>query len=56
MGRKAKGAMLWVVLGSLLGFGGCLDINWEHMLRDTMYYVGQEMLLDNDGVFDLWAD
>jgi len=51
-----KGAALAALSGSLFGFGGCLDLNWQQLLWDTALYAGQEFVLDNDGVFDLFED
>jgi hypothetical protein len=54
--RTLKGAALAALLGSLLGFGGCLDTWWGRIVVDTALYAGQEYLFDNDAVFDLFED
>ncbi len=50
---------LYVLLAvsTLLQFGGCLSraVSTD-LLIDGVKYVGFEWILDNDGVFDLFAD
>jgi hypothetical protein len=52
--KKTKGAVLAFLAGSMLLGGGCLGLNWQQILWGTALYVGQEFVLDNDGVFDLF--
>ncbi len=54
--RKTKGALLAFLAGSTMLFGGCLGFNWQRILWDTALYVGQEFVLDNNGVFNLWSN
>jgi len=56
MVHKKKGALLAFLAGTMFAFGGCLDINWQKMLWDTALYAGQEFLLDNDNILDLFPD
>ena len=44
--KKARCILLAAVAGSLLGIGSCLDVNWQHVVRDTALYVGQGLPLD----------
>ena len=51
-----KGAMLALLSGLTL-FGGCLGgFGWQKVFWATAIYAGQEFVLDNDGVFDLFED
>jgi len=54
MTNKTKGAALAAAAGSMMMFGGCLDLNWQRLIWDTAIYAAQEFVLDNDGVFDLF--
>ncbi len=56
--KMLKVGLLVAVCGSMLGWGGCLGGKtwWGYVLRDTAMYAGQEFLLDNDAVFDLFQD
>jgi len=53
MSKKAlTGAMLVAVLGTVCQFSSCLTRG----LMATATHVGLEFILDNDQVFDLFAD
>ena len=55
MRRMKKGALLLALAGTTL-FGGCLGgWNWQRILWDTALYAGQEYLLDNNGVFNIFS-
>ena len=49
-----KAAALAVVAGTMLQFGGCLNLN--QWLRAAAFEVAFEYVLDNDGIFDLFED
>ncbi len=52
-----KGAMLALLSGVTLFGGGCLGgLPWQQLLWSTAIYAGQEFVLDNDTVFDLFED
>jgi hypothetical protein len=55
MRRIKKCALLAALSGATL-FGGCLGLPWKQMLWDTALYVGQEFVLDNANVFNLFPD
>ncbi|MFH1111178.1 MAG: hypothetical protein V1790_18570 [Planctomycetota bacterium] len=55
MRKMKKGALLLALAGTTL-FGGCLGgWNWQRILWDTAMYAGQEYLLDNNGVFNIFS-
>jgi hypothetical protein len=55
MRKMKKGALLLALAGTTL-FGGCLGgWNWQRILWDTALYAGQEYLLDNNGVFNIFS-
>jgi hypothetical protein len=56
--RKLRDAVvLALAAGTLLGFGGCLGgINTRTLVTSGLVYTGLEFVLDNGGVFDLFAD
>jgi hypothetical protein len=55
MGKKTmKGAALAAVLGTVLQFGGCFNL--QTLFASAATYATLEFVLDNDGVFDLFAD
>jgi hypothetical protein len=60
MGKKAmKGAAIAALLGSVFGWWGCGGSGggwWGRILGDTVLYLGQEFVLDNNGVVDLFTD
>ncbi len=59
MGKKTmKSAALAAVLGTLCGWGGCLDNDswWGKAFWGTVGYSAMEFVLDNDAVFDLFED
>ena len=47
-----KAAALAVLAGTMLQFGGCLNVN--QWLRAAAIQVAFEYVLDNDAVFDLF--
>ena len=56
MRKMKKGALLLALAGTTL-FGGCLGgWNWQRILWDTAMYAGQEYLLDNNGVFNIFSN
>jgi hypothetical protein len=54
--KKTKGAVLALLAGSMLLGGGCLGLGWKQILWGTALYVGQEFVLDNANVFNLFPD
>ncbi len=59
MGKKMmKSAALAALLGTVCGWGGCLsgDSWWGKAFWTTVGYGAMEYVLDNDGVYDLFAD
>jgi hypothetical protein len=40
----------------MMGFGGCLGLNIERLFQFGATYAAGEFLLDNDALFDLFAD
>jgi hypothetical protein len=56
MGKKTRSAILLATAGSMLAFGGCLNLNYRQLLWGTALYAAQEYVLDNDAVFDLFPD
>lgn len=59
LNRMKKGAAVAALAGTMLYGGGCLgggDSWWGRILWDTAIYAGQEFVLDNDAVFDLFED
>lgn len=57
-GRRLAKRITVLFLGAgLLGFGSCLNLNLDSLLRFGAYYGAAEFLLDNDsGLFDLFQD
>jgi hypothetical protein len=47
-----KGAALAALAGTVLQFGGCLNLN--RILQYGAWYAALEFVTDNDGVFDLF--
>lgn len=62
LNRMKKGAAVAALAGTMLLGGGCLGFGggggnwWGRLLWDTAIYAGQEFVLDNDNVFDLFED
>jgi hypothetical protein len=58
MGKKTlKAAALAALLGTVLSSGGCWGQGWwGRLLGDSVLYVAEEFLLDNNGVVDLFTD
>ena len=55
MGRKVvRKLMVLLIGGSLLAFGGCLNV--ERLLRFGAFYGAAEFLLDNDQILDIFPD
>lgn len=49
-----KGAALAALTGSVLQFGGCLDLG--QALQTGLWFTALEFATDNDGFFDLFED
>jgi hypothetical protein len=57
MGKKTvKATAAIALLGTVLQFGGCIGQVFQQALAGIPVYLVSEFLLDNDGVFDLFAD
>ena len=57
MGKKTmKAAAVVALLGTVLQFGGCIGQIFNTFWQGLPGYVVTEFVLDNDGVFDLFAD
>ena len=57
MGKKTmKAAAVVALLGTVLQFGGCIGAIASTFVRGLPGYLVTEFVLDNDGVFDLFAD
>ena len=56
MGNKVKKTVLAAMVGSVVGFGGCLEGWWGQLLTYGAVYTGMEYVLDNDGIYDLFED
>ena len=56
--RKMKLAVVSLLGSAFLGgcLGGWGGGWWDDLFYDMAVYAGQEFLLDNDAVFDLWED
>lgn len=56
--KSFKVAALAALTGTVCGLGfGCLGNGiWGRILWDTALDIGQEFVLDNDSIFDLFED
>jgi len=55
--KRTKGAVVALLAFVVMGLNsGCLGNGWwSKALVDTALYVGQEFLLDNNGVFNIFS-
>ncbi len=57
IGNRLKKAVAVVLLGStLMGFGSCLNLNLDRVIRFGAFYGAAEFLFDNPAVFDVFPD
>lgn len=57
MGKKTvKAAAAIALFGTVLQFGGCIGQWFGLVAANFPGYILSEFVLDNDGVFDLFAD
>lgn len=57
MGKKTvKAAAAIALFGTVLQFGGCIGALWKNFASNAVSYAVTEFVLDNDAVFDLFAD
>jgi len=55
MGKRVLRKLVVLLIGgSLIGFGGCLNV--ERLLRFGAFYGAAEFLLDNDQILDIFPD
>ena len=53
---KQKLALTLVCCATTFGFGGCLGLDLQELLRFGAAITVTEFVLDNDSVFDLFPD